>query len=349
VNFRFRLAAWFALCVLILGGVLIFTAHQHLDEELRKDRWDRSHPKFPNWVIHGSYTDEEVQEILGELLQVWVWVGVPLLAVSLAIGYFIAIRSVRPIRRINHELSALDPQSLSRGISLPEKDAELATLVRHINELLVRVARSYNDMAEFSATVAHELRTPLTLLRMRVEAAAAELPPEFSEDVQEEIRHLSLLVERSLLAAKAEGGRLEVRNASVDLSTLAAEFNDAYSVLAAERSIALDWRIEPGLQLHTDTDLLRQILHNLIGNAFRHGTETMRLRMRRSPRSQHVVITISNFIKSESSRQPGTGIGLRLVHSLVAALGGSTFHTRQTTHAYSIRLVFKHNPIPTHQ
>ncbi len=77
MNFRLKIAAWFSLSLLAFAGVLVSTAHWHLDEELRKDRWDRSHPKFPQWVIHGSYTDEEVRDILGELIQVWLWVGIP--------------------------------------------------------------------------------------------------------------------------------------------------------------------------------------------------------------------------------------------------------------------------------
>ncbi|MGC2578636.1 MAG: hypothetical protein WA376_13775 [Terrimicrobiaceae bacterium] len=129
MNFRLRVAAWFAVSVFLLVAVLIFTAHQHLDEELRKDRWDRSHPQFPGWVIHGSYTDEEVHDILSELIHVWLWVGIPLVLASVAVGYFIALRSVRPIRQINRELAALNPSSFASGVHLPERDEELAVLV----------------------------------------------------------------------------------------------------------------------------------------------------------------------------------------------------------------------------
>lgn len=102
--FRLRLTAWYAVSVMVIVAVLMFTAHRHLDEELRSDRWDRSHPQFPQWIIHGSYTDEEVQDILGELMHVWMWVGIPLVLGSVAAGYLIALRSVRPIRCLNREL-----------------------------------------------------------------------------------------------------------------------------------------------------------------------------------------------------------------------------------------------------
>jgi signal transduction histidine kinase len=337
MKFRVRLAAWFGLSVLLIAVVLMFTAHWHLDEELRKDRWDRTHPEFPNWVIHGSYTDAEVQDILGELMRVWVWVSVPLVLVSVAVGYLIARRSVRPIRRINHELDALDPKSLARGVHLPEQDAELAALVHHINDLLQRVGHSYEEMAEFSARVAHELRTPLTLLRMRVESAAPQLPPDFSEDVQEEIQRLSQLVERSLLTAKAAGGKLEINTGPVELSGLLADLHEGYALLAGESAITLDWRIAPGLVASSDPELLRQILHNLIGNALRHGREKVRVRATRS--REQIIFRITNFIGTGNSAQIGTGMGLRLVRSLSQALGRTRFVIRKTARVFSARLV----------
>jgi len=75
---------------------------------------------------------------------------------------------------------------------------------------------SMPGMDGVSVTRAHELRTPLTLLRMRIEQSAAEIPPELSEQLQEELSRLSKFVERSLLAARAESGGLEFQRASVE-------------------------------------------------------------------------------------------------------------------------------------
>jgi signal transduction histidine kinase len=279
-----------------------------------------------------------VKDILGELIKVWLWVGLPLVGASVAIGYFIALRSVRPIRQINRELAAMDSRSLTPGVQLPENDEELATLVRHLNELLTRVGRSYGEMAEYSARVAHELRTPLTLLRMRVEAAAPHLPPDFSEEVQDEIQRLCQLVERSLLTAKAEGGKLEVEAQPVDLSALLDELHEGYALLALEEKIVLDWRIDAGLVVVSDSELLRQIFHNLIGNGIRHGQSRLRVWARGSSTKHSVVFGITNLVRTGNSGRSGTGMGLRLVRSLVRALGQTHFRVRQTPRVYSVRL-----------
>ena len=86
MNFRLKMAAWWVLSVVLIVGLLFAAAHWHLDGELRKDGRDLSHPRHPEWAIHGSYTDAEVHDILGELMTVWLWIAVPLLGASVGVG-----------------------------------------------------------------------------------------------------------------------------------------------------------------------------------------------------------------------------------------------------------------------
>ncbi|QTN32478.1 HAMP domain-containing histidine kinase [Akkermansiaceae bacterium] len=329
MNFRLKMVAWSVLSIALIVTGLLGAAHWHLDGELRKDGRDRSHGRNPEWVIHGSYTDAEVQDILGELMTVWLWIAVPLVLASGGVGYFIAERSLRPVSRINRELDSLDPLSCAQGVQLPERDAELAALVHHINDLLGRVGKSYSEMAEFSSRVAHELRLPLTLLRLRLEALAPELPPEVSEDLQEEIGHLSQLVERSLLMSKAEGGTLEHEIQPVDLSALLEDLHDGYSILAAEAGLTLLWQPDPGLTVNSDPALLRQILHNLLGNAIRHGKGGIRLAARRVEDDRRVLLEIRNGIAEGDTSLLGTGMGLRLVRAIAGTLAGTAFRTEE--------------------
>lgn len=329
MNFRLKMVAWWVLSVVLIVGLLFAAAHWHLDGELRKDSRDLSHPHHPEWTIHGSYTDAEVHDILGELMTVWLWIAVPLLGVSVGVGYFIAARSLRPVRRINRELAELDPLSCARGVQVPERDAELAALVSHINDLLGRVGNSYREMADFSARVAHELRLPLTLLRLRLEALAPELPPEVSEDLQEEIRQLSQLVERSLLMAKAEGGTLEHEIQPVDLSALLEDLHEGYAILAAEAGLTLGWQPDSALGVRSDPALLRQILHNLLGNAIRHGKGEIRLEAGTVDEGRRVRLAIRNRVAGVDTALLGTGMGLRLVRAIVGNLGGTTFQAEE--------------------
>lgn len=338
MNFRIWMAVWFGLALVAIVGILIFTAHQHLDHELRLEKWDRSHPKYPDWSLHGSYTDAEVHDILGELIQVWIWVGLPALGLALGAGFLLANRSLRPVKRISRALAEKNPGTLKTGIPLPERDRVLAGLVSQINALLFRVGNAYDEMSEYSSRVAHELRTPLTLLRMRIEQSAADIPPELSEQLQEELSRLSTFVERSLLAAKAEAGRLEVRSSSVDLSALLEEFKEPYEILASQAGLALGWAVSPGLRIDTDPDLLRQMLHNLLGNTCRYGSSTARLRV--FPSDRTTVLSLAND-HPESRAPGGLGIGLRLVRALAKGMAGHHFALRDNGRVFAVRLVWE--------
>lgn len=339
MNFRARMTAWFGLALIGIVGLLIFTAHQHLDHELRLKKWDRSHPKYPDWSLHGSYTDAEVHDILGELIQTWIWVGLPALGLALGLGFLLANRSIRPVRSINRALAEKTPGTLKTGIPLPERDPILAELVLQINALLLRVGNAYDEMAEYSSRVAHELRTPLTLLRMRIEQSAAEMPPELSEQLQEELSRLSKFVERSLLAAKAESGRLDFKCSNVDLSLLLEDIREPYEILAAQSNRTLAWTVAPGIRVHSDSDFLRQILHNLLGNSCRYAASKVRLRV--FSRGPETVLTLANDYRGDIRAPSGLGIGLRLVRALTSGMDGHRFFIRNTGQVFAVRLTWK--------
>jgi signal transduction histidine kinase len=341
VNYRFKIAAWFGISLTAFISLLIVTAHWHLDEELRKDRWDRSHPKYPDWVIHGSYTNKEVHDILGELMKIWLWVGVPAVATSLGVGLLLARRSVRPVRLINDQLEAITPSTLRSGITSPENDPVLADLVTHINSSLARAGTAYEEMAGFSSRVAHELRTPLTLLRMKIEQSTGEMPAEMQEELQEELARLSRFVERSLLAAKAESGSLEPSGNLVDVSKLLEDIGEGYTLLAAEKGLEIIWQTDKRLAAFTDADLLRQVMHNLLGNALRYAHSKVEVRAWLDDGVP--VLEISNDCDSRSMATTGLGLGLRLVRGICASTG-MQFLTDHSSTKFSMTLKISNLP-----
>ena len=343
MNFRLNIAAWFGLSLTAFIALMIFTAHRHLDEELRKDRWDRSHPKYPNWVIHGSFTEEEVHDIFGELMTIWVRVGIPAAAMSLGAGLLIARRSVRPIRIINSQLAALTPESMSRGILLPESDPEFINLVAHINASLARAGSAYEEMSEFSSKVAHELRTPLTLLRMKIEQSTNEISAGMQEDLQDELARLSRFIERSLLAAKAESGSLDPAVSDVDVSGLLDEIGDGYKLLAADKNLNFTWIVDPDLRATTDPDLLRQVLHNLLGNTLRHAHSWVKVTSLLE--NEPPVLTMTNDCYPSVPPSFGLGLGLRLVRGICSATG-MVFQSQQSDNRFTAILRIENFPKP---
>ena len=68
-SLRTRLTLWFTLGFVAVTSIHIAFTYRRLDLELRKDTFERENKINPNWILHGSYTEEEVENIMGEMLR----------------------------------------------------------------------------------------------------------------------------------------------------------------------------------------------------------------------------------------------------------------------------------------
>lgn len=328
-SLRWRLTVWFAVSLLVVVAALMMAAHWHLDYELRQEKWEHTRPSQPDWVLHGSFTDREVHDILGELAGFWLMISVPLVGLALASAYFIAQRSTRPVQQINQQLDRLGAATLSEQIHAPDADPEIGQLVGHFNQLLGRLETSFTHLRNYTAQVAHELRTPLQLMRLRIEANAAAMDPALAEELQEEIAGLSNYVETALAIARAEQGRLELSPETVSLKNFLADTLELFSRLAEAEGRKLLWSCPDGLAVRADRAALKQMLFNLLTNALKHGTGNIQLRIK--SRQRDTSILIGNGAKQSPLRKPasGLGIGLRLVSAFAQQMPGAHFHFRR--------------------
>jgi signal transduction histidine kinase len=327
-SLRWRLTLWFGTSLLIVVTGLILAAHKHLDYELRQEKWERTTPEHPDWILHGSYSDKEVHDILGELLQFWFVVSVPLVGLALVAAYFIARQSDRPVREVNRQLARLGPTTLAERVRPPDVDPEVGELVRHVNELLARLELGFNHLQEYTAQVAHELRTPLQLMRLRIEASAADMKPELADELQEELARLSGYVETALTIARAEQGRLELNPETLALKEFLSDIIEPFSRLAAAERRRLLWSCPANLTVRTDRGVLRQILFNLLANALKHGEQDIFLRVHQNRRSASLLLG-NRAAQPTQGSQYGLRIGLRLVQALAREMEQTRLTIRQ--------------------
>jgi signal transduction histidine kinase len=343
MSFRFRIAAWVVLSSTLLIGVMMTTGYRQIEEELREGRKDPTHPGTLEWTIHNSYAEEEIRDILAEMTRAWLWTGIPIIALSLGAGLLLARRSLRPVHDINRQLSTMRPDSLHGGITIPETDPTIEDLANHLNILLERAGMAYQEMAEFSARVAHELRTPLMLLRMRIEHAPAGIPAAFQEELQDELARLSRFVERSLLAAKAEQGALEIAMVSLNLTDLLRDMTDDYQLLANERGIEMHVDLAPDTLIHADPDLMRQVVHGLLENAVRYAKSKVAVTCHTE--NGHAVLKIHNNREATTMATAGLGLGLRLVRGICKASSWK-FESSETESGFHAAIDFQPAPVP---
>jgi signal transduction histidine kinase len=124
---------------------------------------------------------------------------------------------------------------------------------------------------EFIASLSHELRTPLTTI-----VGFSELLVDnegIDDDAREQLgiihsssSDLARMVGDLLVAARLEAGALTVSPEVVDLDEAVA------SAIASYRLAGEDIKVKvPPVRVHADPLHLRQVIHNLVSNALRHG------------------------------------------------------------------------------
>jgi signal transduction histidine kinase len=335
-SLRWRMALWFALSVVGVLAIFVAITVWHLRTELQVEKWERSHPGQPGFILHGNYSDPEINDIAGELAELSLFYAIPVALLALGVGYLLARRAFQPVSDMNTQLRAIGARSLDQRVHLTAADAEFRSIEENLNALLGRLDASFRQLTEFSAQVAHELRTPLTLLRLQVEEAAGRIEPALAESLQDELSRLSDYVDQCLLLATAEQGRLTLKLAPVPLRTLATEMMETYELLARDVDRRLTVVAAEDAVVTADPRYLRQMLHNLLTNALRHGKGGIFVTIGRD--GTDVVCRVGNAIASQTAAAPGTGLGLRIVRALAGLHPKLAFKNGEVAGRYSAEL-----------
>jgi signal transduction histidine kinase len=131
----------------------------------------------------------------------------------------------------------------------------------------------------FVAQATHELRTPLTNIRLAIDdllddrVAAGERT--LAIDIaNREARRLERMVGDMLSISEIEAGTIRLRPDDVRLDAMIEELRADFESQAAERRIAIEWRLPPKYpQLVGDRDKIQMTVANLLGNALKYTPE----------------------------------------------------------------------------
>ena len=200
--------------------------------------------------------------------------------------------------------------------------------------------------SEFVATVSHELRTPMTsiqgyaeILLMGAAGALDEQQRQFLEIIKMNTRRLSVLVNDLLDISRIESGRVTLNTQALDLAALSDEVLKELETRARkdQKNITIARDIPAGLpRALGDPERVRQIIHNLLENAYLYNYPEGTITLRILPLETHLQVDIQDsgigipladqervferFYRGESPLilgVSGTGLGLSIVQNLV--------------------------------
>ena len=239
------------------------------------------------------------------------------------------------------------------GDSAERKRAEEAILRlngeldRRVAERTAQLEAAVREQEAFSYTVSHDLRTPLRHINsysaILVEEYAGDLPDEgraYLDRLCAASSRMGKLIDDLLMLSRVSRTemRTEMRTETVNLSEMAAEICALMEEAEPERVVELV--IAGGLKVPGDPVLLRQVMENLLGNAWKYTGKSSNARIefgRKAFPGEEAFFVRDNgagfdmaygeklfcaFQRLHGEEYEGNGIGLATVQRIVCRHGG---------------------------
>jgi signal transduction histidine kinase len=239
---------------------------------------------------------------------------------------------------------------------LAEQLAELnRDLERRVMERTAELQVANRSLESFSYSVSHDLRAPLRSIVGFSDILAQDYAEVLGEEgrrrlgrVMASARNMGELIEGLLTLSRVV--RADLLRAPFNLSALAEEVRREISESEPDR--AVEFVIHPGMRVNGDRTLLRAVLTNLMGNAWKFSSKCASARievgMKKEEDSRTVYFVKDNgagfemkyaeklfgaFQRLHSQEEfPGTGIGLATVERIITKHGGQIWAESQPDH-----------------
>ena len=210
--------------------------------------------------------------MLGEA-RAWRVSSVIYLAMALlTIGVFLSIwRSLMRFRKLARRIRRGDAPSAS--FAQQNRVPELSVVAGEFDRMTRALQGSSDSIRRAAEDNAHAFKTPIAIMRQSLEPVRRIVPPEHLRgqralDVLEEsVDRLDYLVACARQLEESTAELIDAPRQNMDLSNLVGRMLDAYADTFMGKLVYLDTKIEPGVVVNADEELLETVIENVVDNA----------------------------------------------------------------------------------
>jgi len=317
---------------------------------------------YGGWALVVKMDKSEAYSPVTRALRLGILAGLVVAAIGLVAAYFMAVRFMRPVRRLTEAAERVTGGDYETMVPVVSDD-EFGALSTNFNEMTaaLRARRGERDQAEaalreadrrkdeFLAVLGHELRNPLSAMAHSVDVIEASADDPHADEAAREVltrqtKNLTRLVDDLLDVARISEGKIELRKQPVEIGQALIRAVEAIRPLTDERRHSVNLVLASGgtLWIEADPTRLDQIITNLLNNAAKYTPDGGRITVTERLDGRDAVIIIRDtgigiapemlakifelFTQADRSlehRTGGLGVGLSLCRQLVELHRGS--------------------------
>jgi signal transduction histidine kinase len=281
---------------------------------------------------------------------------------SLALGWLMAGRLLRPVRAITAAAREISASNLHRRLRPGRRGDEFTELAGTLNDLFGRLEASFASQRQFVASASHELRTPLTAERALLQVTMAD-PAATAQTLRAACEEALALGEQQerligalLTLASSERGIEQPEPA--DLAAVARDVAAARDQEASQRGISVETTLRAAPVLG-DPSLIESLIANLADNALRHNVPGGRVEISTGTAAGQAVLSVRNtgqvipagevgrllepfqqLGRQRVSQAGGHGLGLAIVQSITRAHGARLTAAARPAGGLDIEIIF---------
>jgi len=231
---------------------------------------------FDESKLTEAFSSVDQAQKTAERLQLWISISCLLLIIGLSVG--IVQSMLRALDSLTAGLMRFSEGDFDTPVPILRRDelgevAETANrMAKQIQTLMAALKATNQELESFSYSVAHDLRAPLRAATGFSRALLEDYSSILPEDARGMVNHISTaskkmrdLIDGLLNLSQVTRGEMLVE--TVDLSAIAQDI--LQTLRQGDPARKIETTVEPGLLACGDSRLLRVVLANLIGNAWK--------------------------------------------------------------------------------
>lgn len=270
----------------------------------------------------------------------WLAIGIAVILVSVLCWLPFIRGMTRSISQLTRAAGQIAEGRFEVHVADTRRD-EIGQLGEAINRMAARLSGFVNGQKRFLSGIAHELCTPIATMQFglgNLERRVSEGQRDSVADIQEEVQHMSALVNELLSFTRAGMQALDIKPVKVNLAATVARVLERESSPEVKTLVAVDEK----LHVLADAEYIFRAISNVVRNAIRYAGDAGPIRITAEPEQAFVSLTVADsgpgvpersleeifepFYRLDPSRNQetgGLGLGLAIVRNCVEACHGT--------------------------